>query len=89
MSEVEQQGRAVAVIAPLDPARAEPARDSESLPGAPRADAAFLAQLVAMREALPSQRAKRRAAPDEGAAAYRSSSVLRRPATRAGLDVVA
>jgi hypothetical protein len=84
MDEGREQGRAVAVIAPPDASRADIHR-----PGARRADAAFLAQLVAMRESFPSQRAKRRAAPDEGAAAYRSSSGLRRHASRAGLDVIA
>lgn len=41
-----------------------------------RADAAFLAHLLAVRTHAPDQRAKRRAAPEVGAAAYRTGLAL-------------
>jgi len=50
----------------------------------------FLAQLLALRAGMPSQRLKRRAAPEEGAAAYSSDAA--RPARRLPrrrLDVLA
>jgi len=50
----------------------------------------FLAQLLALRAGMPSQRLKRRAAPEEGAAAYGSDAA--RPARRQlrrCLDVIA
>ncbi|MFZ4530459.1 MAG: hypothetical protein ACOYOJ_01465 [Alsobacter sp.] len=50
----------------------------------------FLAQLLALRAGMPSQRLKRRAAPEEGAAAYSSDAA--RPARRLlrrRLDVLA
>jgi hypothetical protein len=40
------------------------------LPGGHRADAGFLAHLLAIRAGMPEHRAKRRAAPERGAAAY-------------------
>lgn len=61
-------------------------------PGSPglRSCPGFLAQLLALRAGMPSQRLKRRAAPEEGAAAYRSDAA--RPARRLPrrrLDVLA
>jgi hypothetical protein len=44
--------------------------------GSGRTNAAFLAQLLAARAHAPSQRAKKRAAPEVGAAAYRESLCL-------------
>jgi hypothetical protein len=41
-----------------------------------RADAAFLAHLVAVRTQAPAQRTKRRAAPETGAAAYQTGLSL-------------
>jgi len=54
---------------------------STSGPGrAPMSCPGFLAQLLALRAGMPSQRLKRRAAPEEGAAAYSSDAT--RPARR-------
>jgi hypothetical protein len=47
-----------------------------------RADAAFLAHLLAVRTQASAQRAKRRAAPEVGAAAYRSGLGLLAAAPR-------
>jgi hypothetical protein len=55
-------------------------------PGSPapgptvRPQAAFLAQLLAMRAGMPQARQKKRADPDVGAAAYRDGLALRRRA---------
>ncbi len=46
---------------------------------APRPDPRFLAHLISVRSQLPAHRAKRRAAPDEGAAAYRKSLCPEKP----------
>ncbi len=47
-----------------------------------RGDANFIVQLLAAKVGLPSQRLKRRTAPDTGAAAY--GSMIHRVRTRAG-----
>lgn len=53
-----------------------------------RADAAFLAQLLAVRTHAPAQRAKRRAAPEVGAAAYETGLGLlaAMPRRRSGIE---
>lgn len=58
-------------------------------PAARRADAGFMAQLLALRAGMPSQRLKRRAAPETGAAAYETSLSRKRPLTRPDLDIIA
>lgn len=60
---------------------------SRSMPSY-RADAAFLAQLLAVRTHAPAQRAKRRAAPEVGAAAYESGLGLlaAMPRRRSGIE---
>jgi hypothetical protein len=69
------QGRSVVSLAQPQESAAEPVRPA----ALHRADTRFLTHLLAVRAQLPSQRAKRRAAPDEGAAAYRQSTVLDQP----------
>ncbi|GGH32368.1 hypothetical protein GCM10007036_44190 [Alsobacter metallidurans] len=54
-----------------------------------RADAGFVAQLLALRAGLPAQRLKRRAAPETGAAAYETSLSRKRPLARPDLDIIA
>jgi len=49
-------------------------------------DAGFLAHLLAARAGMPEQRAKRRAAPDRGAAAYRHGEKARPAGAGQGLD---
>ncbi len=69
------QGRSVVILAQPQESAEGPARPAAMH----RADTRFLTHLLAVRAQLPSQRAKRRAAPDEGAAAYRHSRQLDRP----------
>jgi hypothetical protein len=54
-----------------------------------RADAAFLAHLLAVRTHAPAQRAKRRAAPEVGAAAYEPGLGLLAAAPRRTLGIEA
>jgi hypothetical protein len=60
----------VSVFGPQE--RIEGLRERQGPRQAYRADAAFLAHLVAARTQAPAQRAKRRAAPETGAAAYQT-----------------
>jgi hypothetical protein len=60
----------VSVFGPQE--RIEGLKERQGPRTAYRADAAFLAHLVAARTQAPAQRAKRRAAPETGAAAYRT-----------------
>jgi hypothetical protein len=55
-------------------------RSSTGAGPGPRSCPGFLAQLLALRAGMPSQRLKRRAAPEVGAAAYSSDAA--RPARR-------
>lgn len=70
--------RALALRAPGEAAQAPSGASAPAY----RADAAFLAHLLAVRNQVPSQRAKRRAAPEVGAAAYRSGLGLLAQAPR-------
>lgn len=67
-----QAPRAVVEITP--PRRAHRAGGRPPRP----ADAGFLSQLLAVRAGMPSQRTRRRAEPEDGAIAYRSSDQLDR-----------
>lgn len=69
------QGRSVVSLAVQQEPETAPPRPS----ALHRADTRFLTHLLAVKTQCPSQRAKRRAAPDEGAAAYRQSRELDRP----------
>lgn len=69
---------------------ADGARTRPSAGAGPRSCPGFLAQLLALRAGMPSQRLKRRAAPEEGAAAYSSDAACpARRLTRRRLDVQA
>jgi hypothetical protein len=61
-------GRSLAVIGP--------ARAARPALAAPRADAGFIAQLLACRAAMPDYRARRRAEPGRAARSYRAASAL-------------
>jgi hypothetical protein len=83
------EGGGRALVALVRPDASEPAPPQSQQ----RADASFLAHLLATRAGLPQQRMKRRAEPGDGAAAYGtvvSGIAAGRPAIRPGkLDVSA
>lgn len=83
--------RALVVVAGGSQGRRETSGSDEARPAFPRyrADAAFLAHLLAVRSQVPAQRAKRRAAPEVGAAAYETGLGLLANAPRRTLGIKA
>jgi hypothetical protein len=79
----EAQGEISRALVIVDGSERRQDRRSDPLKAARETspDAGFLSQLLAMRAGMPSQRAKRRAAPQQGATAYESSEGLDRPTT--------